>query len=47
MGSNKSFAEAVGGLVGKIILTCIAILIASTVIAVSVKLIQYIIMWLF
>lgn len=46
-GNNKSFGEVLGRLVAKVIIACLAIIIASTVVAVSVKIVQGILTWLF
>lgn len=47
MKTNKSFAELLGVLVGKIIIICVAAIIMTSVVAISVKAIQGLLMWLF
>lgn len=47
LGSNKTFAEILGNLVGKIIIVCLAAIITSVVIAISIKIVQGILFWVF
>ena len=47
MGNKKSFAEILGSLVAKTMVSCTAIVITSAVIAVSVKIVSLVIKWLF